>query len=476
MFAAFGFPNSADHLELQIDSVTGTGAGAGPTHGIWYLSLLPRRDSGRISTDIDETTQFTIRGKGEDVQQLTPLAAICMLNALMVQPDRYQVEQPSRPADKPVVWEITHHSSMTEHLIGFLEGAVPGLFFTAHYNIPDMMVEEDDSDIIGAMRQLCDHPMCSYSRSGIAYRAEAESKLRKDIEGSGVSAVIKKNQLEQFQQEVQFCGCGILLGFDIDDLSRSIAVLSFVDDRDMDGGDEVGEAVVEVTYPYDLSGCMRPLEERLRFFFSEGEDVMQAVSDYLTAYRLATAVAYDSNEGSLVEGDDDDDDDEADIQEQLAKKEELNRLYANAKVKIVDLGNACWTHKHFTDDIQTRQYRSPEVILGADYGTSADMWSLGCVVFELLTGDLLFDPHAGKSWDREEDHLAMMSELLGKFPKSVYTAGKNSSTYFSKKGDLKHIHNLKFWGLAQVLCEKYKFSEQDSNEIADFMLPMLEVK
>jgi serine/threonine-protein kinase SRPK3 len=29
--------------------------------------------------------------------------------------------------------------------------------------------------------------------------------------------------------------------------------------------------------------------------------------------------------------------------------------------KIVDFGNACWTHKHFTDDIQTRQYRSPEV-------------------------------------------------------------------------------------------------------------------
>ncbi len=29
--------------------------------------------------------------------------------------------------------------------------------------------------------------------------------------------------------------------------------------------------------------------------------------------------------------------------------------------KLVDFGNACWTHKHFTDDIQTRQYRSPEV-------------------------------------------------------------------------------------------------------------------
>ena len=41
------------------------------------------------------------------------------------------------------------------------------------------------------------------------------------------------------------------------------------------------------------------------------------------------------------------------------------------------------------------RYRCPEVILGAEYDTSADMWSLACIVFELLTGDLLFDPRAG---------------------------------------------------------------------------------
>ena len=76
--------------------------------------------------------------------------------------------------------------------------------------------------------------------------------------------------------------------------------------------------------------------------------------------------------------------------------------YLHAKVKIVDLGNACWTYKHFTDDIQTRQYRAPEVLLGANYDTSVDIWSLACIVFELVTGDLLFDPQEGKCWDREE--------------------------------------------------------------------------
>ena len=50
-------------------------------------------------------------------------------------------------------------------------------------------------------------------------------------------------------------------------------------------------------------------------------------------------------------------------------------------VKIADLGNACWVNHHFTNDIQTRQYRSPEVILGAKWGASTDVWSMAAMVF-----------------------------------------------------------------------------------------------
>lgn len=49
------------------------------------------------------------------------------------------------------------------------------------------------------------------------------------------------------------------------------------------------------------------------------------------------------------------------------------------KVKIADLGNACWVHKHFTEDIQTRQYRSLEVLIGSGYNTPADIWSTACM-------------------------------------------------------------------------------------------------
>jgi serine/threonine-protein kinase SRPK3 len=75
---------------------------------------------------------------------------------------------------------------------------------------------------------------------------------------------------------------------------------------------------------------------------------------------------------------------------------------AEYSVKIVDFGNACWTHKHFTDDIQTRQYRSLEAIVGAKYSTPVDMWSMACIVFELATGDLLFEPRSGGDYDKSD--------------------------------------------------------------------------
>ena len=145
-----------------------------------------------------------------------------------------------------------------------------------------------------------------------------------------------------------------------------------------------------------------------------------------------------------------------------------------ARAVVVDLGNACWTHRHFSEDIQTRQYRAPEVLFGSKYDTSADIWSLGCMTFELLTGDLLFDPRASEEYDRDEDHLAMFQELLGKIPKKLALSGKYSKKFFDKKGNLRNIKQLKFWPIEEVLHEKYHFSREDAEDISNFMLPLLE--
>ncbi len=109
------------------------------------------------------------------------------------------------------------------------------------------------------------------------------------------------------------------------------------------------------------------------------------------------------------------------------------------QVKIADLGNACWTNHHFTEDIQTRQYRSLEVIVGSKYDTSADIWSLACMAFELATGDYLFDPHSGDTYSRDEDHLAHIIELLGPIPKNIALAGGFSKEFFNKRGKKRAI-------------------------------------
>jgi serine/threonine protein kinase len=169
------------------------------------------------------------------------------------------------------------------------------------------------------------------------------------------------------------------------------------------------------------------------------------------------------------------------LSKQLAelKRKHLNPVYEVIKsedelqVKIADLGNACWTYHHFTEDIQTRQYRSLEVILGAGYTETADIWSLACMAFELATGDYLFEPHSGENYSRDEDHIAHVIELLGPIPINIAMSGKFSSEFFNKRGQLKHINQLRPWEMYEVLTEKYEWSTRDAAEFADFLLPML---
>jgi serine/threonine-protein kinase SRPK3 len=159
-------------------------------------------------------------------------------------------------------------------------------------------------------------------------------------------------------------------------------------------------------------------------------------------------------------------------------------------VKIADLGNACWVGHHFTNDIQTRQYRSPEVILGSKWGASTDVWSMACMVsdvhypkrtyltvqvFELITGDYLFDPQSGTKYGKDDDHIAQIIELLGPFPKSLCLSGKWSQDIFNRKGELRNIHRLRHWALPDVLREKYHYSMEESMRISELLLPMLDL-
>ncbi|KAG2062087.1 kinase-like protein [Suillus hirtellus] len=146
-------------------------------------------------------------------------------------------------------------------------------------------------------------------------------------------------------------------------------------------------------------------------------------------------------------------------------------------IKIADLGNATPSKQHFTEDIQTRQYRAPEAILGRrDWGTRADVWSVACVVFELLTAEYLFDPHGqGEMFTKDDDHMAQIIELLGDFPLDAKMGGRYSREIFDHAGALRYIKTLKPWPLNRVMTEKYLFSVSEANDLCSFLEPMLAV-
>ncbi|CAK1546716.1 unnamed protein product [Leptosia nina] len=102
--------------------------------------------------------------------------------------------------------------------------------------------------------------------------------------------------------------------------------------------------------------------------------------------------------------------------------------YRNSVFKVIDFGSSCYEHQRVYTYIQSRFYRAPEVMMGAKYGMPIDMWSLGCILAELLTGFPLLPG------EDEADQMACIIELLGMPPQRLIEQGKRSKNFISSKG------------------------------------------
>lgn len=98
-------------------------------------------------------------------------------------------------------------------------------------------------------------------------------------------------------------------------------------------------------------------------------------------------------------------------------------------IKIIDFGSACDERQTVYTYIQSRFYRSPEVLLGLPYSSAIDMWSLGCIVVELFLGLPLFP---GSS---EYNQVSRIVEMLGMPPMWMLEMGKQSGEFFEKTTD-----------------------------------------
>ncbi|EFJ45885.1 hypothetical protein VOLCADRAFT_75581 [Volvox carteri f. nagariensis] len=155
----------------------------------------------------------------------------------------------------------------------------------------------------------------------------------------------------------------------------------------------------------------------------------------------------------------------------------------SSEIKVIDFGSATFEEQYhrYACIVSTRHYRAPEVILGLGWSYPCDMWSIGCILIELITGEALFQTHENL------EHLAMMEAVLGPVPNSMSCkcARTPASKYFNGCGRLnwpdgavsrKSVKAVKrLSGLHQLILEQGDTSARAyAKELVDLIGSMLE--
>ncbi|GLT92964.1 hypothetical protein SLE2022_107730 [Rubroshorea leprosula] len=112
----------------------------------------------------------------------------------------------------------------------------------------------------------------------------------------------------------------------------------------------------------------------------------------------------------------------------------LIKSYRRCEIKIIDLGSSCFQTDNLCLYVQSRSYRAPEVILGLPYDQKIDLWSLGCILAELYSGEVLF-PN-----DAVVMILARMIGLLGPIDQEMLVKGQETHKYFTEEYDLYYLN------------------------------------
>lgn len=106
----------------------------------------------------------------------------------------------------------------------------------------------------------------------------------------------------------------------------------------------------------------------------------------------------------------------------------LFKSYKTCEVRLIDLGSSCYITDSLSSYVQSRNYRSPEVILGCKYDAGIDIWSLGALLPELATGVLLFNNESVTTL------LASMTAVCGPISGEMLRSGRNTPLFVTKHG------------------------------------------
>ncbi|XWS37188.1 hypothetical protein CRYUN_Cryun19dG0021500 [Craigia yunnanensis] len=108
----------------------------------------------------------------------------------------------------------------------------------------------------------------------------------------------------------------------------------------------------------------------------------------------------------------------------------FKRLPKSSAIKVIDFGSTTYERQDQTYIVSTRHYRAPEVILGLGWSYPCDIWSVGCIIVELCTGEALFQTHENL------EHLAMMERVLGPLPQHMLKRVDRHAEKYVRRGRL----------------------------------------
>lgn len=151
----------------------------------------------------------------------------------------------------------------------------------------------------------------------------------------------------------------------------------------------------------------------------------------------------------------------------------IGNIGNNYRIKIVDLGNCEVKDDKYQDEIMIRNYRPPENILNDYYDEKADIWSIGCLIFELLTGEYLFDIDNNNN-NRNREHLHQIFEYIGKIPLELSLNCDFKDELFDKKGGILNMNPCNYTSIDKILVEKYNYDVEIAKDVTIFLKNIFE--
>lgn len=141
-------------------------------------------------------------------------------------------------------------------------------------------------------------------------------------------------------------------------------------------------------------------------------------------------------------------------------------------IKIIDFGSSTYEVSQYYTYIQSRYYRAPEIMLGIRYTPAIDMWSLGCILYELFVGMPLF------IGEDEKDQMNCIIEVKGLPPRSMIVMASRRQIFFDDNYKPKQTTNTR-GKVRQVSSKQLEWlmdSEGEQTDFVDFVDKCLEWK